>query len=56
MTENFGWAIDFVLRLPSINLLVHVTRPPQFVKKTRHFRDRKKELTTASHIVLLQIF
>ena len=56
MTENFGWAIDLVLRLPSINLLVHVTRPPQLVKKPRHFRDGKKELPIASHVVLLQIF
>ena len=32
MTENFGWAVDFVLRLQSINLLVRVTRPPELVK------------------------
>ena len=34
MTENFGWVFDFVLTLQSINSLVHVTRPPQLVKKS----------------------
>ena len=34
MTENFGWAVDFVLRLQSINLFVRVTRPPELVKKS----------------------
>ena len=32
MTENFGWAAEFVLRLKSITLLVRVTRLPQLVK------------------------
>ena len=34
MTENFGWAVDFVLRLQSINLLVRVSRPLQLVKNS----------------------
>ena len=32
MTEDFGWAVDFILRLQLINLLVRVTHPPQLVK------------------------
>ena len=32
MTKNFSWAVGFVLRLQSINLLVGITRPPQLVK------------------------
>ena len=34
MTENFGWAVDFALRLQSINLLVRVTHQPELVKKS----------------------
>ena len=33
MTENFGWAVDFVLGLQSINLLVRVAHSPKIVKK-----------------------
>ena len=33
MTENFGWAVDFILRLQSVNLLVCVTHPAQLVKE-----------------------
>ena len=29
MSENFGCAVDFILRLQSINLLVRVTLQPQ---------------------------
>ena len=32
MTENFEWAVDFVLGQP-INSLVRPTHPPQIVKK-----------------------
>ena len=32
MTETSGWAVDFILRLQSINLLVRVTQLPQLVK------------------------
>ena len=34
MIENFGWAVDFVLILQSINLLIRVTRLPQLVQKS----------------------
>ena len=33
MIENFGWAVDFVLRLQSIYLLVRVNHPPPLVEK-----------------------
>ena len=32
MTENSGLAVNFILRMRSINLLVRVIRPPQLVK------------------------
>ena len=32
--SKYGWAVDFVLRLQSINLLVRVSRPLQLVKNS----------------------
>ena len=49
MTENFGWAVDFALRLQSINLLVRVTHPPELVKKSDILGMRKWSVNSIRH-------